>query len=557
MNRRTDREPLGIRLRKRLTRLRPDRVAGPYLAWAIACWIATLVLAAVILIPGLTDAVTAQGDGVIATFSAPAGFRIVVLVAGAVLAGAAVVWVLLRDRTRRARTGLDTIVRELVLLPVALFPVLALMADSAWIRAAIGAVPALTFLILAHLTVRRAGTAVIAGLGVLAALPWLWLAVYQLTAAGSRSDSWLWVALFGVAAAFAAFGSYYGVARAAESRTARLTFLSREDLHPLLVLGLVAAAIVLTGLRLTVARDLFPVPDPQLWQPQDRSAVSWVIAGIVSGLLVIVAVRAARAPLRRFGERRVVAALAGLGNLELVISVLVIGGGMLFAIVSGLRILPTDWEARVPSAKLVGVAVLFLIVLHPVFKGTAARWLGLLTTIFLIPTTLNSALVVAGVQLPKTFAGFPATPVQVLLILLAAALVLALWNLVRPSRAVSASVVARLAAVPFLAVHAGWLLPTAWSDLGRAVVVVGVLLALFWLMPPAAADPQRHAYTVVGASAAQLLALAVFLLAIPSLFADGALTVLGLLWLSIPVMAALLIDTRDETGARDEVGSTQ
>jgi hypothetical protein len=48
---------------------------------------------------------------------------------------------------------------------------------------------------------------------------------------------------------------------------------------------------------------------------------------------------------------------------------------------------------------------------------------------------------------------------------------------------------------------------------------------------------------VLGASLAQLVALLVFVLAIPSLFADGALTVLGLLWLSIPVIAALTIDT--------------
>ncbi len=37
----------------------------------------------------------------------------------------------------------------------------------------------------------------------------------------------------------------------------------------------------------------------------------------------------------------------------------------------------------------------------------------------------------------------------------------------------------------------------------------------------------------------------VFVLAIPSLFADGALIVLGLLWLSIPIIAALTIDTVD------------
>ncbi len=39
---------------------------------------------------------------------------------------------------------------------------------------------------------------------------------------------------------------------------------------------------------------------------------------VVATLIVVVAVRASRRPLTRFGERRVVAALAALGNLELV-----------------------------------------------------------------------------------------------------------------------------------------------------------------------------------------------------------------------------------------------
>jgi hypothetical protein len=121
--------------------------------------------------------------------------------------------------------------------------------------------------------------------------------------------------------------------------------------------------------------------------------------------------------------------------------------------------------------------------------------------------------------------------------------------------------VTRLAVVPLIAVHAGWLLPAAWSGLGRVVIVAGVLIALFWLMPPVAADRARHTYDVVGASAAQLLTLVVFVLAIPSLFQDGALIVLGLLWLAIPIIAALTIDTKvtrnPDPEARDEAPAAQ
>ena len=55
------------------------------------------------------------------------------------------------------------------------------------------------------------------------------------------------------------------------------------------------------------------------------------------------------------------------------------------------------------------------------------------------------------------------------------------------------------------------------------------------------------------------------MLAIPSLFQDGALIVLGLLWLAIPIIAALTIDTkvtrnpdpegRDEAPAHSKVHS--
>ena len=51
------------------------------------------------------------------------------------------------------------------------------------------------------------------------------------------------------------------------------------------------------------------------------------------------------------------------------------------------------------------------------------------------------------------------------------------------------------------------------------------------------------------------------MLAIPSLFQDGALIVLGLLWLAIPIIAALTIDTKvtrnPDPEARDEAPAAQ
>jgi hypothetical protein len=536
------------RFRRRISRLRPDHVPAGYRAWIIACWAVSLGVAAVILIPSLTDAVSAEGTGAIARFTAPVGFRVAVAIACSALAGASVVWVLLRHRMQRPPRARDAVLREAVIIAVAVFPVAALLADGQRRFAAVAAVPSVALLVLAHLP--RVRTRTLAGplLGVVAALSWLPLAGYQLTAPAARSESWVWVALFGAAAALAAFGSYYGVARAAETRSSRLTFLYRADLHPVLVLGIVLGGAAVAALRLTVARDLFPSPDPELWTPFGRSPISWTIAFVVASMIVIVAVRASQDPLTRFGERRIVAVLAGIGNLELAISAVVITIGIGVAVVTGATFLPTEWLVWVPLAKLLGVLVLGLVVLLPSFRGTAARWIALPTVVFLAATTLSTTLVTGGVLLQDPLAGFPATPVQVAILLLAAAFALCVWNLVIPRGEINPSLVVRLAIVPLIAVHAGWLLPAAWSGLGRIVVVVTVLLALAWFMPPVAADRMRHGFHVLSASVAQLLTVVVFLLAIPSLFADGALTVLGLLWLSVPIIAALTIDTKELAG---------
>lgn len=549
------------RLRRRVARIRPDLVPATYRWWLGASAIITIGLAAVILIPTLTDAVTAQGEGAIAQFTAPLRFRLAVIVGAAVLAGISVVWILLRDRILDPPQARDAVLREALLVAVALFPSFALVADGALMPALIALVPAVLLLVLAHLPRVRAAHAGPAWLGLVGTVTWLTLMFHQDTERGARSDSWLWVALFGAAAAFAAFGSYYGVARAAESRSSKLRFLYRADLHPLLVLGIVIMAAAIGAVRLTIARNLFPPPDPDLWSPFAKNPISWIIAAIVAGLIVVISVRASRHPLTRFGERRVVAALAVLGNLHLVISVAVIAVGMVIAAATGLISLPESWLQYVPMLKFIGVVLLGLVVLLPAFRGTAARWIGLITALFLIPQTLAGALAKVGVTELGPLDGFPATPVQVLLIVLAAAFGLAIWNLVRPSREVNPSLVTRLAVVPLIAVHAGWLLPAAWSGLGRVVIVVGVLIALFWLMPPVAADRARHTFNVVGASAAQLLTLVVFVLAIPSLFQDGALIVLGLLWLAIPIIAALTIDTKvtrnPDPEGRDEAPAAQ
>ena len=111
--------------------------------------------------------------------------------------------------------------------------------------------------------------------------------------------------------------------------------------------------------------------------------------------------------------------------------------GLLIAAVTTTRFLPTDWLPLVPWLKLAGVVALTAVVLTPPFRGTATRWIGAATGVFLAATTLASGLAAAGTRVPDVVRDFPATPIQVLLLLVAAAIVLAVWNLAAPRRRVA------------------------------------------------------------------------------------------------------------------------
>ncbi len=143
-----------------------------------------------------------------------------------------------------------------------------------------------------------------------------------------------------------------------------------------------------------------------------------------------------------------------------------------------------------------------------------------------------------GDRLPE---GFAPTPVQVAMLLTVFALGLAIANLIRPLR--RPSLIARFAAVPVIAVHAGWLLPAIWTEFGIVVAVIVALVTLLLLQPPAARDNATHTVRVLTSSASQLLAFGVAMVAAPSLLDDPGLIVLGLVWLSVVVVAALCFET--------------
>lgn len=539
---------------ERLGRVRPDRIPAPYLGWVLACWVLVLLLAAAILLPGGTDGVTARQtgtSGVVGIFTAPLPIRLLVVAAGGILAGTLTVVLLLRRRLEPTATPRAAV--ETALAVAGGFPVLALAADREWVFAA----AALVLLALAEFAAHRPSVATTAGTmltGLLATAPWGVLFVAQPTSS-SAAGGWTWIALFGFAAAFAAFGSYYGVARAAESRAGWLRPLFRDDLRPILVGGIVAVVVVLVALRLTVARDLFPAPDPLLWSPLEKAPISWLHAVAVAALIVAIAARSVRRPLRRSRERRVTAALAVAGNADLAAGVVVILVGMIVAAVVGGFFIPGVPPAVVAALKFAGVVAVTVVALLPPFRGTAARALAVVSGAYLVPLTLNGLLGALGAVLPPGLAGFPASPVQVMLVLLVPAIAGAVVPAIR--RALGTGLVVRLAVVPIVAVHAGWLLPAAWSEAGRVVFVVGVVLAVLLFLPPLAADRGRHAADVLAASGGQVLALAIFALAIPSFLDDPQIVVLGLFWLAVAVIAALTVRTvSDEDAAGQPAGSS-
>jgi hypothetical protein len=546
---------LVVGLSSRVGRLRLSRIPAPYLGWVLACWVIALLLAFAILVPGGTDGIVARpagSSGLVGSFTAALGIRLLVVVAGGILAGTLLVALLVRERIELSPARRVT--REVALAAAGGFPVLALAADREWVFA--GA--ALVVLGLAEVAAHRPGVASAGGavlVGLLTAAIWGVLFAAQFTTA-SAAGGWAWVALFGFAAAFAAFGSYYGVARAAESRVALLRPLFRDDLPGLAVAAVVAAAIVLAALRLTVARDLFPSPDPELWSPFAKAPISWLHAAAVAALVVAIAARSVRRPLARSRERRVTAALAVAGNADLAIGVAVILLAMVLAAVLGGFVIPDVPPVVVAALKFGGVVAITVVALLPPFRGSASKALAVVSGVYLVPLTLNGLLGGLGVTLPPGLAGYPASPVQVMIALLVAAVVGVLVPVAR--RAFGAGLVVRFAVVPIVAVHAGWLLPAAWSPAGRIVLVVGVLVAVLLLLPPLAESGERHALDVLTASGGQVLALVVFTLALPSLIDDSQLVVLGLFWLSVAVIAALTVRTVESgqvSNAARSVGS--
>ncbi|WP_427016596.1 hypothetical protein ACQCSX_17975 [Pseudarthrobacter sp. P1] len=524
-------------VKTRMRRLRPDMIPRRHLAFVLGCWAATVVLVAIVVFGDpssiLRPQQTADGDPV-AGFEAPLWFRLALSAVVGVLAVTGVVVMTMARTARIPRARRSRVLPEAVLAIVAGFPALAMAADRATVFA-IGATALFVFVeVLVHLMWEGKGAAAAPPVGVVVALPWLLMFAYQFTPLPGTS-SWSWLAIFWFAATFAAFGTYYGIVKASESRVRLVRQRQRRRLPPGVVLAVVLAAAAVLALRFTVARGIFSEYDGRIWDPWHKLPMSWIHAAAVASLLAFIAVRSARRPLIRRGVRRVSSAISVAGILQLALSWIAVVVGMAVTAVSGASYLPDGWVDWYPLIQLAILVSLGIVVLWPRFHGTAGQWIALSTVLYLVPVLV---LVVFDSALPPWYS--IATAVQITLLLTVIATVLALGACVYPRWRIDSNVVLGLAVVPLVVIHAGMLLPAAWSGAARFLMVALALASLLLFMPPVAADPHRRSLDLLKASGALLLGLTVYVLALSWFqFTDESFTTLGTLWLSVTVIAAL------------------
>ena len=515
-------------LARRVRRLDPRHLPPVARVLAIGCWIASGVLGCILLLPFVATDALPPGRPVAGV---PPWLGAIVLLAAAVLAATAVALLLYSELRRPPTRGL-IVVRDLVIAGLAVPPSLALIAEgSAWGFLALASV--IPAIVVAHAIPDAAGPARVAWVAGLATVPWLVAAVLQ--AFDPRvADGWLWISAFPFATAFAAWGAFYGVARAIESRQRVIRPIFRDDLSAGVLTIVLVLVVTLFALRFTVASGLFGGMDAMTWRL--RPNLSWLHALVVAAVIVAFALDARRRPYRPFGRRGVLVSLGVAGALDFIVLGLIGVVSTAAVVATGEAIDTSGYTPVFALGGLIGVLVILVVTLLPRFRHSLGRVIAIIAAVYLVPAML------AVLLAEQVTFGFAASAAQVGAVLTLAGGGLLAWNHLRVGPAIPAGLVLRLLVIPLLAVHAALLIPFWWAnEIGRIVLVLGVLGSLLLFAPRVAADPVRQARNILRLSAAQLLALVVFLLAIP-LAADNALIeALGQLWFAVPVTAALLL----------------
>jgi len=516
--------------RTRITRLRLAGLPWPAAVIIVVSWISVAVLLTLAAIPGLLDA------ALVATLDPPTPrwIRAVILGACGVVASGLLIATVLAHARRRPSPWHAAMRDVAAGIPGVAVGGL-LLASEALLPAVIALAAAGITVIVLHLRVPVVARSLL--IGVFGAAPWSAAIAVQFSDPDYGLFAWLWIVLLPFAAGFAAFGALFGAARAAETRVGGLRRVFRDDVPSWAVALIVVAVLLIVVARYTFLRGLFGDYDAQLWT--FRVAPSWIHGALVSAAIAGVALISARRPLTRIGRRLATAGFGAAAALELVLLGPLVITIAVSTILTGSTVDPTDATLAVTSWVSVGIILLLVaVVAHPVFAGSAGRWMTWLGAFYVVPGAVAAAAGPAFDDLPA----FWTKPPQVAAMLALAAGALLVASVIRPQLAIPRRLILRLAIIPLVAVHATALLPAPWeSTLGRAVLVIGVVVAVLLFAPPATADPLHRGERLLRRTAAQVAAVVVFVLALPSVLRGETFAIAGTLWLAIPVTAVLCL----------------
>lgn len=433
-----------------------------------------------------------------------------------VLGGVLVTWSLITARVLRQPHGLRIVTAEVLLGVSVSFPVVSLLSQigwrggaSAWPLIALAITAAILAELLAHLgrswTLGR--TCLV---GLLTAATWVPVAVVELMKE-LVSIHWMPLAAAGLFAATVL--ALYSFTRVTVSRAGAVPWLRSNDHAVWLVAGLVGLVAVFVVLRLTVMPK-FGEADALVWS-MPKNFPGWIGGLVIGAVTAGAAVRSGHRPLFRVGASGFVVALVIASSS---FTALWVVDGLLrmaapqSAVSNWAATALYDMRLITPLQLFGAVTVSIGALLLPALRRSLARVLAVIALLSIVPPL--------GVQMWVNYFGqdafdtmpefgaaviFFAVPDsgQVTVGIVAATSVLAVWGLIRPHRAASPSVLLRLAFSAVLAASTAIILALP-REITLVLIAVGVLLSLFWTMPPVAASPYRHAANVLRVAASQL-----------------------------------------------------
>ncbi|MGE0450096.1 MAG: hypothetical protein AB7Q29_11005 [Vicinamibacterales bacterium] len=319
-----------------------------------------------------------------------------------------------------------------------------------------------------------------------------------------------------------------------------------EDGGTRTLLILIAAKTLYVALRISVAPDLFG--DGQLWD-LSRSARSWAHAGLLAGLVTVLALRSDRRPMSSRGWNAaalLVALVPALPQIPDIIDFLLFAGAFLQSPATA----PDFIESWFESDRWQRAIVLAMPAMVLALGGTAAWWSR--------RRAWSAGVLVLGLafaaMLPQTLAPFTgggaALPAQMdLLITAAVTTMIALRRAHVAKRALRIPptenrALIRLVIVPFAALHAVALIPAVWESRFLPELAVAAVIASAATRERLRSDAIAHAGRLLKTLALEIAGLVTLVLVeltdqARHLEGLGGSATLALLLLAVPLGGAL------------------